>query len=198
MFQSTKRFLVGFASVAAMALLHGQALPSQSPFLPSTSATGEDLNAAYGLLGMTVVGKQTLLSISRLSDKRSFWVPLGETVAEVTAVSYDSKSDEAVIRADGRMLTLTLRKGVVLPRSAMPVEAARSPAPVTPAPAAEAVQVPSGPMTVQQEKEMEARMLVTDLLEIGQEQRKAYELAQRQAAARANGLKVPTVPAQKR
>jgi len=198
MFQSTKRFLVGFASVAAMALLHGQALPSQSPFLPSTSATGEDLNAAYGLLGMTVVGKQTLLSISRLSDKRSFWVPLGETVAEVTAVSYDSKSDEAVIRADGRMLTLTLGKGVVLPRSAMPVEAARSPAPVTPTPAAEAVQVPSGPMTVQQEKEMEARMLVTDLLEIGQEQRKAYELAQRQAAARANGLKVPTVPAQKR
>jgi hypothetical protein len=35
----------------------------------------------------------------------------------------------------------------------------------------------------------EARMLVTDLLDIGMQQRKAYEDAQKQAAAQRNGEK---------
>ena len=37
-------------------------------------------------------------------------------------------------------------------------------------------------MTPQEEKEMEARMLVSDLLEIGQQQRQAYAEARRKAA----------------
>jgi len=46
------------------------------------------------------------------------------------------------------------------------------------------VAIPPPPANSQEEKETEARMLVTDLLEIGQEQRRAYEAAQREAAAK--------------
>ena len=55
-----------------------------------------------------------------------------------------------------------------------------------------AVEVPKGNLSPQEEKEMAARMLVTDLLEIGQQQRKAYAEAQRQAAAKNSGQSTTT------
>jgi hypothetical protein len=48
--------------------------------------------------------------------------------------------------------------------------------------AAQANAAPSTPAQVQQKQETEARMLVSDLLEIGMAQRRAYEEAQRKAA----------------
>ena len=60
---------------------------------------------------MTVVGPNTLLSISRRSDRRSVWVPLGKTVGEVTAVSYDPLTDRAVIEVEGRTLNIRMRDG---------------------------------------------------------------------------------------
>lgn len=50
---------------------------------------------------------------------------------------------------------------------------------------------PGPPPTVLQKQETEARMLVSDLLEIGMAQRKAYEEAQRKAA---DGTAPPTPP----
>jgi hypothetical protein len=55
-----------------------------------------------------------------------------------------------------------------------PTNPTDSPAPVNAA--------PSSPAEVQQKQETEARMLVSDLLEIGMAQRRAYEEAQRKAA----------------
>lgn len=77
-----------------------QTNPSFSPAAPSNE---------YDLAGMTVVGPNTLLSISRRSDRRSIWIPLGKTVGEITAVSYDANSDRAVIRVNGRTVSVRMR-----------------------------------------------------------------------------------------
>lgn len=132
---------------------------------------------------MTVVGKNTLLSVTNQTDKRSVWIPVGKTVGDITAVSYDAATEKAVIRAGGQNYTLVLKKGAVLPGPAMPVAQATPQTPAA-APQPTPVEVPQGNLSPQEEKEMEARMLVTDLLEIGQQQRKAYAEAQRQAAAK--------------
>jgi hypothetical protein len=185
--------LVAGVFLAAAACGLAQALPKSSPFLPPAAAAGPAQSGpgAYEFVGMTTLGDQTLLGINRQQDKRSFWIPVGKTVGEITAVSYDAKTDQAVIRAGGQTITLLLRKGGVLPGIAATV--APTPAPLV-ANAPTPVTVPTRPLSVQEEKEMEARMLVTDLLEIGQQQRKAYEEAQRQAAARAKaGQPAPPV-----
>ena len=158
---------------------------TESPFLPpATAAATAKGSTPYELAGMSVAGKATLLSITRVRDKRSFWVPVGQTVSEITAVSYDPKTDQATIKAEGQLLTLSMRKSVVV---SAPVSRQPIPTPATefrPA-TLPAVSIPPPPATEQEEKETEARMLVTDLLEIGQEQRRAYEEAQRQAAEKA-------------
>ncbi|MEO7600206.1 MAG: hypothetical protein ABIV50_14825 [Opitutus sp.] len=179
------------AGVLSLAVgLRGQTPIKESPFLPAANAASpsKSANAAYELAGMSVAGKATLLSILRTSDKRSIWVAVGQTVGEVTAVSYDPKTDEATIRAKGKLLTLGMKKSAVVngpaarvPTGPMPV--ITLPANVKP-PQAQPVAVAAPPVSVQEEKETEARMLVTDLLEIGQEQRRAYEEAQKQAASK--------------
>lgn len=64
---------------------------------------------AYDLTGMSAMGSTTLLGVVRRSDKRSFWVPVGKTVGEITAVSYDATTDRAVIRVNGSLQTIALR-----------------------------------------------------------------------------------------
>jgi hypothetical protein len=88
---------------------------SPSPFAasaaPSSQASTSDSD--YDLAGMTAVGKNTLLSIIRRSDQRSFWVPIGKTVGEVTAVSYNADADNAVIQVHGQLITIGMRNGSV-------------------------------------------------------------------------------------
>lgn len=84
-----------------------------SPFSPARVTNEEyaPVDSDYDLAGMTEVGKITLLSITRRSDQRSFWVPVGKTVGEVTAVSYNPESDNARIRVRGRLVTIMMRNG---------------------------------------------------------------------------------------
>ncbi len=177
-------------SASSAPLTAAESAKTDSPFLPPAGAAAPATKEAsnYSFAGMTVLNGKTLLSITRESDKRSTWIPVGETVGDITAVSYDPKKDEAVIRADGRELTLPIRKSVVVaaPAHRPPVNANILPASsavITPAPEPQPVKMPA--LNQQEEKEMEARMLVSDLLEIGQQQRRAYEAAQREAAAKA-------------
>ncbi len=181
------------APTASLAAASGS-LPEQSPFLPppTTAAPAAiDATIGYHLSGMTVVGKDTLLSITREADKRSTWIPVGKTVGEVTVVRYDAALDRAVIRVAGREHTLAMRQATVVsaPASVSPLIPAPSfsAAPLAPPsdPAAAPAPIAMPPLSLQEEKEMEARMLVTDLLEIGQRQRQAYAEAQRQAAEKA-------------
>jgi hypothetical protein len=41
-------------------------------------------------------------------------VPIGKTVGEVTAISYDADSDSAVIRVRGEFITIRMRDGSVV------------------------------------------------------------------------------------
>lgn len=178
------RFLsAGLASCALGLVAHAENTAPSSPFLPPPDAPALTPAAAiadYEFVGMTTFGEQTLLGIVRATDQRSFWIPLGRMVNGITAVSYDAKSDRAVIRADDKTYTLSMRQSAIVP-----LGSAAATAPTITASGVAPAGVTAAPLTPQQEKEMEARMLVTDLLEIGQQQRKAYEEAQRQAAARA-------------
>lgn len=188
-----RKILVGLIALAPLAAAsRAQVLPKESPFAPPAgSSLSLDTKAApsnYEFMGMTVLGGTTLLSINCVNDKRSVWVPLGKTVNQITALSYDPRSESAVIRADNQTVTLKMRKAAILPGSNAPVVVAAAPtvapAPmpaVTPPPA----DAPPPPPMTDEEKANEARMLVSDLLEIGLRQRQAYEAAQREANARA-------------
>jgi hypothetical protein len=190
---SNSHYLVAAAAIAAAsAVLGGDALPKDSPFLPKGGApvTSGAATEAYQLSGYVAQGMGGLIGVTRTSDKRSVWVPLGGTTNEISALSYDTKSDQAVIRVDGRLLTIALRKSAVIPGANTTPAVART-APETQSAVPAAVPAPPEPpppaVGTPAFQEREARMLVTDLLEIGLEQRKAYEQAQRQAAAQNAG-----------
>lgn len=184
------------AIVVAVSRARAEALPEKSPFLPPPGAAQAQPTSAteFELVGMTIVGRDRMVSILRLADQRSTWVPVGRTVGEITVVRYDSDRDEALVRVGGRELTLRMRKATVTGGTNDIPAAAGTAARTSSAEVAPTLTVPSKPLTPTEEKEMEARMLVSDLLEIGQQQRKAYEEAQRQAAAKAAAAKKASSP----
>lgn len=181
------------------------ALPKQSPFLPPeaaaapTSAVSETIEFA----GVSSVGKHTDLIFHNKSTKKSHWIGLGETKEGITVLNYDDRREQAVIKLNGAEKILSLRKGTskaapghvpMLTPAPMPVPvpvfepAAVAPAPIVESPVPPAPK-PEGPPIpeAQLKQETEARMLVSDLLEIGMAQRRAYEEAQRKSAENSNG-----------
>ncbi len=100
---------------------------ADSPFAGSASdpvAPEPPPASDYELAGMTALGDDTLISVMRRSDQRSMWIPIGKSVGEITAVSYNAVSDEAVIRVRGELLTVGLRSGPVEPQDEIPPQAA--------------------------------------------------------------------------
>jgi len=82
-----------------------------SPFIPPATAASINkppVTDDYILGGTSSLGSNTLLSVIRKSDRRSLWVPVGKTVGEVTAVSYDPDSDQGVISVRGKLLSITM------------------------------------------------------------------------------------------
>lgn len=192
-------------------------LPPAGAHAPAAAAAGENLEFA----GVTSLGKRTDLIFHDTGAKKNHWVGLGETKEGIQVVSYDEGREQAVIKHQGVQKTLPLRKGArtvaspaaplppgVLPPVAPALPVAAVPnvvfAPAQPAPATATPPPmeppaldptkPAGPPVpeVQQRQETEARMLVSDLLEIGMAQRRAYEEAQRKAA---EGNPPPAPPA---
>lgn len=90
---------------------------AQSPFLPPTTASANQPPATeeYDLGGTSTLGSNTLLSLVRRSDRRSIWIPVGKTVGEITAVSYDPETDQAVIRVRGNLMSVTMRNFMLDP-----------------------------------------------------------------------------------
>ncbi|MSU22402.1 MAG: hypothetical protein EXS32_01110 [Opitutus sp.] len=187
-------------SAAGLALaLAGRAgaqtpLAKDSPFLPGASqAVAVAANENFELTAVTTVGKKTYVNLLDSQAKKSRWIAVGETVDGLAVLTYDAKREQAVTRIGGveKLLTLRQPKGVVYStvpnvNAAMnfaiptppvsPPDTATTPA-VDPAKPATPVVAP----TIARQEE-EARMLVSDLLEIGMAQRKAYEEAQKKAA----------------
>jgi hypothetical protein len=166
-----------FCPLVALAIWAVPTLAGQnqaSPFVPAgpISAPPEQ-PSDLELVGVIKSGKDTLVGITNTRENKSVWIPLGKTVAGIEVVSHNPKNDTVVVRTEGQLKTLSLRAPTIQTASANPT--ALPTAPIAP-------QLPLKPLTTQAEQEREARMLVSDLLEIGMQQRKAYEEAQRKAA----------------
>lgn len=169
-------------------------LSAASPFGPPASTAGGPAAAAqaYELAGSSVSDGLTSVCIFETGAKRSRWIPVGETVDGIKVVSYDPLRDIVVITAHGTRRELGLRKAVVAsvshPVAPSPLYQTLSGPRASPTADASSggpppqVVPPAAPGTPEHEA-TEARMLVSDLLEIGIQQRKAYEEARQKAAA---------------
>ncbi|HVU34613.1 MAG TPA: hypothetical protein VHE61_14355 [Opitutaceae bacterium] len=165
-------------------------LPKDSPFAQagqpaaSNSMGGSNLEFA----GVSSLGPKVMINLYDKQAKRGFWVQVGKSDGAVTVENYDDAHDVVVIRENGIERTLPLRPPSAVENgpapTAVPLPAA---APMVAAPAVAAAPAP--PLS-QARQEEEARMLVSDLLEIGMAQRRAYEAAQRKAAAEKAGTPV--------
>jgi hypothetical protein len=182
--------------------------PPASAASTAAAAASETLEFA----GVSAMGNRTDVILFDKTARKSHLITAGETVAGISVLNYDARRDQVVIRVNGQQKTLTLRKssaptggvppaaapmpvGFNVPPPAPPPVAVGSttgvippaPAPeVAPPPAAAPAATAAAPASpaqqLQTKQETEARMLVSDLLEIGMAQRRAYEEAQRKAA----------------
>ena len=184
-------------------------LSVDSPFAPAgaPAAAGVTMSSeTIELAGVTTIGKDTNLVFFDKLAKKSHWLKKGETAAGITLVNYDAEQEKAVVRLNGAEKVLQLRKGkgttgpghvvAAVPTGFNTQEPVTSTGlPAAPPPPVQAV--PSGPPTpeTQAKQETEARMLVSDLLEIGMAQRRAYEEAQRKAAEAGGGNSAAPTPA---
>ena len=195
-------------------------LPKDSPFKlrggPAATASGP--NETIEFAGVSSIGKKTDLIFYDMTAKKSHWISPGETKEGISVLNYDERRDEAVVKINGVQKTLALRKvappgGAVRgvpnlpggfnnpsPAALPPPVSAQLPVPTGTVvasnnavdPAANQPAPPAGsPAEIQKKQETEARMLVSDLLEIGMAQRRAYEEAQRKAAE-GNAQNAPT------
>lgn len=201
------------------------ALPKDSPFMPAGSsaagagASGEVIEFA----AVRTIGQRTEIDLYDTQGKKNHWIPLGGSADGMTVVNYDVHRDQIVAKIGGieKLLTLRQPRGVAAGNAAvvaspamsfatpsppavletMPVPApavgasvANASVPVAPAAPAATTAAPAAPLSIARQEE-EARMLVSDLLEIGMAQRKAYEEKQKQAAD-PNAAPAPPPPAQ--
>jgi hypothetical protein len=190
-----------------------QAGPGDSPFLPPSGSTAAVASPSENLefAGWNSVGEKTFVNIFDKSTKKGRWISVGGSDGTMSVLAYDPRREQVVVKSGDTQKTLTLRKSsgvasapapvAVMPPSAGFAQPAIAPinqniapavamgpvATAEPAPAP-APPEPAKPQTVQRQEE-EARMLVSDLLEIGMAQHRAYEEAQKKASEQ------PAVPA---
>lgn len=205
-------FLPLLTAVLAAAAEKSSGLPRTSPFVPAGTA-GAAVEAASETIefaGITTVGKRTDLIFHDKATKKNHWIAKGETKDGISVLNYDEQRQQVVVKVNGTEKTLSLRKvssprggprpvapqptGFNVPPASAPAVVTAEPLVITPgtgpgqagmtisaAPAAPAAA--ESPEATRIRQETEARMLVSDLLEIGMAQRKAYEEAQRKAAS---------------
>lgn len=161
---------------AIAAILTAFAQPD-SPFLPPAGATAAaPAQETLQLSGVIASGKSILVNLTDTQTKLSLWIPVGGGAEDIDVVSFDAATDTAVVRVKGDVKNLKLRAPTIV---SAPIVAPASPAASAIGTSPAAVE----PLLTQADQEREARMLVSDLLEIGLQQRKAYEEARRKAAA---------------
>jgi len=190
-----------FAAPCVAALLVGsgagiraQPAAGDSPFLPpaAMAANGpQSPSSPYELTGASTTNRGTRVCIFDAQAKRSHWIPIGGAYGDIQVVSYDVAGDRAVISIRGSRMSLGMRKATVAQQSAQ-LQGFAAPMPTAfpgLAPAAPRnpppIVQPLSPEIAKQERE--ARMLVSDLMDIGMQQRKAHEEAMKAEQARQAG-----------
>jgi hypothetical protein len=173
------------ALTVGAAVAFGQTtLVANSPFAPAgtAAAAGAAPAEAYELAGSSVQGSTVLVCIFDRQAKHSEWIPVGGASGTIQVISYDRLHDKAVVTISGTRKELGLRSAAVAK-----IAASETPAPVAPASVPAPNPAPAAPLTPETKATLahdqnEARMLVSDLLEIGVQQRKAYQEAKQKAA----------------
>ncbi len=184
----------------------GTVLSSKTPFGPARGVGGpaEAANETIEFAGVSTIGQKTDFIFYDKAAKKSHWIAKGETKNGISLLNYDDKREQVVVKINGTEKTLTLRKshgaaGANRIVAAVPtgfniappvIPAASATFTTAPAPANPAPTVPAAPLT-QTQQETEARMLVSDLLEIGMAQRKAYEEKLKQAGTDPTAAQTP-------
>jgi len=165
-------------------------LAGNSPFLPEGGLGAAAAGAApsdYVLAGSSVTDGHAVVCVVQSDTKRSRWIGVGETIDGIQVLSFDGDHDRAVILAHGARKEIGMRHATVVPaRSSAvapgaPLFVPQQVVAINP-PAAGLPPAPAAPPAPEARAETEARMMVSDLLEIGMQQRKAYEEARNQPA----------------
>jgi hypothetical protein len=157
-------------------------LVENSPFLPPGSEpgfAGQGNSAQFELAGASVTDKGAEVCIYDVKERRSHWIPVGGVDRGIQVLSYDAIRDRAELRIDGVTQSLEMRKAAEQPvsRASFPSQEAVNLA------ANNGLPTQATPAQIETaRKQREARMFVTDLMEIGMQQRRAFEEAQRKKA----------------
>jgi hypothetical protein len=174
------------AALACASASFGQtALVASSPFAPAGTPAGAKAAGPaedFELAGSSVQGSQVTVCIFERQKKHSEWIPVGGDVSGIHVISYDAAHDTAVVTISGARKELSMHKSAVVSSNA-PANLRGPGTPQQPVfPIASAI--PEAPNTTAAGRDQrEARMLVSDLLEIGVQQRKAFQDARQKAAA---------------
>jgi hypothetical protein len=150
--------------------------PKESPFQP----------APYQFTGVSLEDGSPRVCIFAAKDQRSRWIRVGATVDGIQVVHYDREQQRVMIAVDGSNRELALQRGVASAQVTGPAPDVSFSADPAAAPAASILATPTAPTASDAAKAAtlrDDRMLVSDLLEIGMEQRQAYATAQKAQAA---------------
>mgnify|MGYP001552490681 CR=1 FL=1 len=210
--------LVGLRTVNGATAETG--VTQSSPFVPANGgAIAVAGPSARDLEFVAVVGTgaKTTVGLYDPATRKTRLIPVGGEADGVAVLRYEARRDRIVIRTGGIEKTLVLRKEHAIqnasapapppigtsapaslaaapaPASTTSIAPAAPPAPATvspPPPGAKPLPAPI-PADVAKKQE-DARLLTSDLLEIGLAQRQAYEAAQKQAADRARPTQPPS------
>ncbi len=168
----------------ALAQMKGPAAPAKAPAAPAPAKPAPAGDSRYELDGILVLDQPTVL-IADLEKENARWLKIGDTFGELQVVSVDQKNNTVLVKISGASKTLPLKKATIGTSVAITAGTDTS-NPGQPA-SGEAVaataaepQTPQGPATLEERQAKEAREFVSDLLEIGIQQRRAWE--EKQAA----------------
>jgi hypothetical protein len=155
-------------------------LVANSPFaaVGGPSAVAAAPAEAYELAGASIQGADVEVCIYDRQAKHSEWIPVGATSDGIHVISYDPRRDKAVVTVAGAKKELGLRNSTV--EASATAQVAQGSDESVPGLPRSPAQPPTTAALLHDQNE--ARMLVSDLLEIGVQQRKAYQEAKLKAA----------------
>jgi hypothetical protein len=157
-----------------------------SPFVPPAGATATAAPAAktarWELIAIMGTREIPAVRIRDTANDTAAWLGLGETFGTIRVVAADLAASTATVQAGTERIVLPLRVTAVAPGTSVPTPAAAATA-GTPPPLPSTGDAAADAKRAQEIAEREARMLVSDLLEISVVQRAEYERKQAEAQA---------------
>lgn len=184
------------AAVAGTASLR-EGSPFAAPAAPAAAPTNQAL-AGLELTGIVVIDQRPRFSLRDVTSSKIYWLELNQPEDGLTVVTYDAANSTATVEGRGGSRLLVLKQTAISTAPGLPA-AVPAPAPVPqvaagfsppprpvaqPAPRPEPAPANLTPEQVKtRQAETEARMLVSDLMEISMQERARHAEEQRRKAA---------------